>query len=313
MAEGMIKTSDFNVTVDALDFVSKFSSKVLLLKEILGIIAMNEMAPGTRLRQYSVEGSLEASPAEGEKTPRSKFTVKESYVEDIELSAHAMEVTLDSIQKYGPDVALDMTSGEMLNKIYRETRDSLYNALKQGKLAVTATGFKQAIALGLGSVKNAFHKLDREATDFVVFANIMDAYSYLAEADLTIQKEFGLDYIKGFLGAKTVILGSDNEIAPGSMYVTATDNLQLNYMKIDGEAMRRAGLSYTVDSVLPILGYYKEGDHDTRTSTIYTLSGTHLWADLADCIAKVTFTGGYQPMSLASGTPIATASTKASK
>ena len=42
--------------------------------------------------------------------------------------------------------------------------------------------------------------------------NVMYLYDYLGGADITIQTEFGFQYIKNFMGYSTVFLLSDEEI-----------------------------------------------------------------------------------------------------
>ena len=66
-----------------------------------------------------------------------------------------------------------------------------------------------AVSMAIGKVKDKFKQMRKDITNVVVFVNTLDVYEYLGAANITVQTAFGVDYIKNFLGAQTMILSSE--------------------------------------------------------------------------------------------------------
>lgn len=54
--------------------------------------------------------------------------------------------------------------------------------------------------------------MNRNVTEVVGFANVMDFYDWLGDKEITVQTMFGLQYIKDFFGFSTLFLLPDDYI-----------------------------------------------------------------------------------------------------
>ena len=105
--------------------------------------------------------------------------------------------------------------------------------------------------------------MHRNVTGVVGFVNILDVYQYLGAAEITVQNQFGFQYLKDFMGFNTIFLLSDSEIESGKVIATPVENIVMYYVDPNESDFARAGLVYTT------------GDGDTNP-----VSYTHLIFDL---------------------------------
>lgn len=289
---GIIKTADIQVEARAIDFVSQFGRDISGLQDLLGITYKHKMAPGSVLKMYTAEMTLEAPPAEGVATPRSKATVKETFTAPLDVERYAKEVTIDSVQSKGYNAAVVKTDEEFRRQLLDVIYERMYAGLEQGTLKVSADNFKKALARALFAVKNEFKKLHKSAGAFCAFVNMIDVGEYLGEAELTTQQSFGMTYVKDFMGYDKMFLCSDDEVESGTIYVTPSSNLQLEYMDVSNSDFTKMGLRYTVDSDTGIVGYAIQGDYDKGTGVSYAIMGMAIWPELSNGIAVATFGSG---------------------
>ena len=306
---GITKSTDIQIKGRESLFVSNFQYKLSGLADLFGISAKRKLNPGEKLKLIDVTVELEDSPAEGEATPRSKATVTEKYTKDIEIKRYAKETTIQAVQQSGYDMAIAKPDEEFENKILNKFRADLFEGLKQGTAEVSATSFKEAVALGVGTVKNNFAAIDRDPGPIIGFANIMDAAKYLADAELQTQTNYGLDYLEKFIGVDKLFLLPESLVPGQTMTFTPANNLQLVYMDVANSEFAKMGLDYTMDNMTNIIGAAIVPDYDKATSVLYAITGYTIWPETDNGIAKVTFTGGYQALSAAGGTPVATTKT----
>ena len=147
--------------------------------------------------------------------------------------------------------------------------------------------------------------MHRTVTGVVGFANIMDVYKYIGAAYITIQNQFGFQYLKDFLGFNTIFLLSDDEIAPGKFIATPVDNIVLYYVDPAASDFARAGLSYTTDGETNLIGFHTEG---------FAIMGMTLFAEYIDAIAVIGFTGpAVTPPAAAEGASNRSAARKANQ
>ena len=191
------------------------------------------------------------------------------------------------MDKYGPEVAIEMTDEAFQNELLGKIMGDFYTFALTGTLNPEgATDFQMGLALAIGSVKDKFKKMHKDGSRVVAWVNTMDAYRYLGAANLSVQSEFGLEYIKNFLGAETLILSS--EIPEGKIMATPVNNIVDYYADPSNSGFARMGLRYTVDANAPMLGFAVEGDYSTATGKNWALMGHKLWAEYLDAIAVVT-------------------------
>lgn len=288
----LIKTADVQVTARELDFVSRFEANWDHLREILGIMRPVKKLPGAQLKSKYAEGTLQSGAVgEGEDIPYSKFTVKETIYDEMSIEKYAKAVSIEAIKDHGYDNAVQMTDDEFLFQLQTNVTDRFYAYLNTGTLKVEdATTFQMALALAKGSVVNKFKTMHRSATGIVGFVNVMDVYKYLGAADITVQNQFGFQYIKDFMGYNTVFLLGDDEIAQGRVIATAVENIVMYYVDPADSDFARAGLVYTTgEGETNLIGFHTQGNYNTAVSEAFAIMGLTLFAEYIDAIAVADF------------------------
>lgn len=290
----LIKTDDVQVTARELDFVSRFESNWEHLREILGIMRPIKKQPGAQLKSKYAEGVLQSgNVGEGEEIPYSKFTVKETIYDEMTIEKYAKAVSIEAIKDHGYENAVQMTDDEFLFQLQTNVTDRFYSYLNTGTLKVnSALTFQMALALAKGSVINKFKSMHRAATNVVAFVNTMDVYTYLGGADITVQNEFGFNYIKNFMGYSVVFLLSDNEIKQGRVIATPVENIVMYYVDPGESDFAKAGLVYTTGiGETNLIGFHTQGNYSTAVSEAFAIMGLTLFAEYIDAIAVADFAG----------------------
>ena len=290
--ENTTTTQQMNsVTARAVDFVSRFTANWDALREVLGIARPIRKQPGTKLVSYAASITLQdGAVAEGDLIPFSQANVAEVAHADLTVEKYAKAVTLEAVNKYGADVAIEKTDDAFLVELQGNVMDRFYDKLEEGTLTNTATDFQMGVALAVGSVVDKFKKMHKTSGQIVVFVNTMDAYKYLGAAQLTMQREQGLTYVKDFMGADRMVLSS--EIAEGKVIATASENLVLYYIDPSDSDFKKLGLNYVVQGETNLIGFSAEGNYSRAQGESYALMGMSLWAEYVDAIAVVTVGGG---------------------
>ena len=290
----LIKTADIQVTARELDFVTRFEANWEHLREILGIMRPIKKQPGAQLKSKYADGTLQAGTVgEGEDIPYSKFTVKETIYDEMTIEKYAKAVSIEAIKDHGYENAVAMTDDEFLFQLQTNVTDRFYTYLNTGTLKVTdATTFQMALALAKGSVLNKFKSMHRAATNVVAFVNIMDVYKYLGAAEITIQNEFGFNYIKNFMGYSVVFLLGDDEVAQGRVIATPVENIVMYYVDPGDSDFVKAGLVYTTgEGETNLIGFHTQGNYNTAVSEAFAIMGLTLFAEYIDAIAVADFAG----------------------
>ena len=284
------------VTAREIDFVSRFTNNWESLREILGIMNPVRKTPGTQLVSYLASVELEdGQVGPGYVIPYSKATVQQFSKADLDLLKYAKAVPIEDVNKYGAAIAVQKTDEAFLNELQSKVLDDFYTFLADDTAASTSTEttFQMAVAVAIGTVKDKFKKMRKNASDIVLFVNTMDAYRYLGAADITVQSAFGIDYVQNFMGARTVILSS--EIEEGIVIAVPADNIVLYYVDPGDGQFAQLGLDYTVQGETNLIGFHANGNYSTAVGESFALMGMTLWAEYADAIAIVTVDPSYVP------------------
>ena len=277
-----------DVAAREIDFVSRFGNNWDALREVLGISRPIKKEAGTKLVSYTASVTLESGSVNpGAVIPYSKATVVESAHADLTLKKYAKAVPVEDVDKYGVQVAIEKTDEAFLNELQGEVLDDFYDFLKDDTSAMTGNEdtWQKAVAIAIGKVRDKFKKMKKNASNIVVFVNTLDVYKYLGSADISIQSLFGLDYVKNFMGATTMILTS--EIDEDTVIAIPADNL-VNYYVDPSTEFAKLGLVYTTDGVTNLIGFHAQGNYGTAVGETFALMGNKLWAEFADGIAIIT-------------------------
>lgn len=285
----LIMSNDIHVTAREIDFVTRFERNWQHLRDILGIMRPIKKQPGAVLKSKYAEGTLQnGNVGEGEEIPYSKFTVKEKIYEEMTIEKYAKAVSIEAIKDHGYENAVQMTDDEFLFQLQTDVTGRFYDYLKTGTLTSTETTFQMALAMAKGRVENKFKQMHRNVTGVVGFVNILDVYEYLGAAEITIQNQFGFQYMKDFMGFNTIFLLSDSEIPRGQVIATPVENIVLYYVDPNESDFARAGLVYTVSGETNLIGFHTQGNYHTAVSEAFAVMGLTLFAEYIDAIAVIT-------------------------
>jgi hypothetical protein len=292
---GLTTAAQFTTEAREVDFVTRFSDNWDALRKIMGIMRPIRKTPGTKLISYkaTVDGTLAGgtSVGEGEEIPFTKLKVAPTTYGDIEVAKYAKSVTIESVTKYGAEVAVEKTDEAFINALQTQVLTDFYTFLGTGSLKVTGEkSWQRALAMGKAKVLEKFAGMDKDVTEVVGFANILDAYDYLGDKDITVQTAFGVNYIENFLGYRTLFLLPTKYIAQNKVIATPVENIDLYYIDPGDSDFGKMGLNYTVKGETNLIGVHAEGDYSRATGNMYALMGMKLWAEYLDGIAVATFT-----------------------
>ncbi len=289
--ENLIMSADIQVTAREIDFVTRFERNWEHLREILGIMRPIKKQPGAVLKSKYAEGTLESGKVgEGEEIPYSKFTVKEKDYAEMTIEKYAKAVSIEAIKDHGYENAVQMTDDEFLFQLQTDVTSRFYTYLNTGTLISNEKSFKMALAMAKGRVVNKFKQMHRNATGVVGFVNVLDVYEYLGDAEITVQNQFGFQYIKDFMGFNTIFLLAEGEIARGKVIATPVENIVMYYVDPNESDFAKAGLIYTTGAgETNLIGFHTQGNYNTAVSEAFAIMGFVLFAEYIDAIAVISF------------------------
>ena len=293
MAADRLTKSENIIASREADFVSRFTNNWQELRDLLGVSRLVVKTPGTVLKsKYAVVTLQSGAVGEGEAIPYSQAAVQEKSYAPIVLNKYKKGVSAEAIADHGYDAAIQLTDDQFLFELQGEVTDRFYSYIQTGTLTygvASASGYQAALAAAQGQVRNKWKKMKKGISDVVGFCNILDAYSYLGTASITVQTMFGMNYIENFLGYSKLFLTS--EVPSGTVIATPVENLVLYYINPADSDFAKAGLEFRVDGDTPLIGFHVDGNYNTLVSESTALMGLVLFAEYLDGIAVITFGG----------------------
>ena len=280
----LITKTDLRV-VREQEFVLTFEETLKKLTEALALTRKVEKQAGTTLYTYKVTGTLEDGEVEeGEVIPLSKYQTVKTPVGEITIKKWRKGTTYETIVERGFNQAVLDTNAQMSKDIAKGIRKDFFDLLKTGSTAVTGTTFQSVLAGIWGKLAVLFEDDD---VNTIYFMNPLDIAEYLASANVTIQTAFGLSYIENFLGLGTVVLNSSVE--KGKIYGTASDNIILYYVAVNGADTGNA-FNFTTDET-GYIGIHEEPNYDNLTDLVTAVSGVAFFPEQLGGIVVGTITG----------------------
>lgn len=276
------------------DFVTRFNDNWEALRTIMGIMRPIRKTPGTQLISYTADVTLEDGDVDpGNVIPYSKATIAQATKADLAIKKYAKAVPIEDVDKYGAEIAVEKSDDAFLIELQNVVLGNFYTFLNTGSLTGTATTWQAALAKAQGEVLNKFAGMAKSMTSVVGFANILDAYDYLGAADITVQTQFGINYVKDFMGYSTLFLlpatvSGNTVIARNTVIATPVENINLYYADPGDSEFARLGLNYTVQGETNLIGFHAQGNYSTAVGESYAIMGMTLWAEYLDGIAKIT-------------------------
>lgn len=290
--DNLTTQAQFTVAAREVDFVTKFGLNWEALRTIMGIMRPIKKTPGTKLVSYkaSVDGELQGgnSVGEGEVIPLTKLKVEPVAYADIEFYKHERSVSIEAVAKHGAQIAVQRSDEAFMYAIQNEILGAFYNFLKTGTLTFEETTWQRALAMAKGKVLEKFAGMDRDVTEVVGFANILDAYDYLGDKDISVQTMFGINYIENFLGYRTLFLLPGKYIDQKQVIAIPVENIDLYYVDPSDSDFAQLGLDFRVEGETNLIGVHVKGDYDRVTGDMTAIYGMKLWAEYLDGIAVAT-------------------------
>lgn len=291
MAEtNLTKSADIDVTVREIDFVTRFSDNWQNLRDMMSIMRPIKKAPGTKLTcKYASVTLQDGNVAEGDEIPYSQAIVKEKEYGVIAIKKYAKAVSIEAIDDKGYENAIQKTDDEFLNELQDTVTDAFYSFLQTGTLTSTEGSFQMALAMAQGRVKDRWKKMHKSTTSVVGFCNILDAYAYLGASNITVQNQFGMNYIENYLGYQKLFLTS--EIPQGKVIATPSENIVLYYVDPSDSSFAKAGLAYRTDGETNLIGFHTDSNYRNAVSESFALMGmilfTAIWAKMWTTAPKI--------------------------
>lgn len=286
-------TNDMQVEARKIDFVTRFALNWEHLMTILGIMRPIRKQPGAVLKSKKASLTLvSGAVGEGEEIPYSKANIVETPYAEMTVEKFAKAVSIESIKDHGYEVAVGMTDDAFLFELQDNVTARFYTYLNTGSLTSNESTWQRALAMAKGNVVNKFKQMHRTCTEVVGFANVLDLYDYLGDANITVQSAFGFQYIKDFMGYKVIFLLSDGEIARGRVIATPVENIALYYVDPSESDFAKAGLVYTTDGETNLIGFHTQGNYNTAVSESFAIMGMTLFAEYLDAIAVIDVAEG---------------------
>lgn len=304
---GVSKSTNFTVTAREVDFVTRFNSNWDLLRQILGIMRPIRKTPGTKLKTYKAsmkDANLQASPAEGVDITFTEFKVEEADFYDVTIEKYGKAVSIEAVNKWGAEIAVQKTDDQFLVELQNKVMADFYGFLKKGTLTGKAKTWLECLAQAKGAVLDKFASMNKSVTEVVGFVNVMDVYKYLGTAPITVQTQFGLQYVKDFMGYGTLFLLPSSELAEGTVIALPVENIDLYYVDPADSEFAKLGLQYTAQGETNLIGFHVEGNYRNATGECYALMGLKLWAEYIDGICTMTVNSTAAAPTVATGAGI---------
>lgn len=236
-AAGTTTTADMAPAI-SVDLTSRISKNIVELQKLLGITDLIPMSAGTDIKIYKwTVDELADQVGEGKTIGLTKVTRTLANTISLALDKYRRNTTAEAIQKVGRNIAINQSDEKLVGKVQKETKKSLYAALKKGSGTVSGITL-QAVLANLWAKLQEYYE-DEDVTP-VYFINQQDVADYLGTAQITMQTAFGFTYIENFLGLGTAIISP--QVTAKNPIATAKENMRGAYVPMSGDVAQTFAL-----------------------------------------------------------------------
>lgn len=281
--ENMTATADLEPGI-SIDFVSRITSNISELQNVLGITEMEPMSAGTTIKIYKMEQTnTPEQVAEGETIKLTNVKRVLARTVELVLKKFRRNTPAEAIQKVGRNMAINQCDEKLVSGIQKGIKQDFFDMLLEGTGTAAGTGLQATLANAWGKL-NVFHE-DEGATP-VHFLNPLDVAEYLGGAQITMQTAFGLSYVQDFLGLGTVVVSP--RVTQGKTISTAKENLHGAYIPANsGDVAQSFGL--TSDNT-GLIGMKHSADDTNATINTLAMSGVIFYPERLDGVFVGTIT-----------------------
>lgn len=273
-----------NFLEKSIDYTHRFSDDLTGFLDALGITRQFPVQEGFKITVYGKPNVdlKDGVVAEGDIIPLSKVTPVPVDEKKIILKKYRKATSAEAIQRYGMDQAVNITDEALIKEIQKGIRDDLFGTVQAGQAQENLKdGMQGALATAWGALQTVF---DDDAVRVVAFSHPMDVAQAVADKEITLETQFGLNYYTAATG--TVVFAS-TQVARGSIYATAPENLQVAYVASNSEVGQAFGL--TSDDT-GFIGMKHFVHNESATQQTLVMSGVLIFPERIDGVVQIPLT-----------------------
>ncbi|WP_225743365.1 phage capsid protein [Marinilactibacillus sp. Marseille-P9653] len=282
------KQANFNnLDAKSIDYSYRFGENFKKFIEALGITRHIEVQEGFTLKLYKapVVELADGKVGEGELIPLSKVIPQVADTKEITLDKYRKVTTVEAIQRFGRDEAINKTDGAMIREIQKGIRDYLFDTIKThgtDQVNLNAGTLQGALASAWGALEVLF---EDDVITTVAFVNPMDVAKEIANKEITLETQFGLRYYTDVTGTVVML---NNTIPQGTVYATASENLQVAHISADSDAFKEFNM-YTDE--FGYIGIAHGPTLEILSVQTVALSGILIFPERLDGMVKIDIAG----------------------
>lgn len=271
----------------SIDYAYRFGENFSKFIEALGITRQIPVQEGFTLTMYTAPKVelADGNVGEGELIPLSKVTPQPKETKTITLDKYRKVTTVEAIQRYGRDEAINMTDDALVKEVQKGIRDYLFDTIKTHGTEqpnLNAGTLQGALASAWGALEILF---EDDTITTVAFVNPMDVAKEIANKEITLETQFGLRYYTDLTGTVVFL---NNTIPQGEVYATAADNLQVAFIDAGSEAFGEFNM-FTDE--FGYIGVAHGQQLETLSVQTVLLSGVLIFPERLDGMVKIDIDG----------------------
>lgn len=266
-----------------IDFAYRFSENFNSFIQALGITRQMPINQGEVIKFYTnPEVTLQdGRVGEGELIPLSHVEPQVHSTREIELDKYRKATSGEAIQRYGRTEAVNITDAALVREVQKGIRDDLFEVITAGQSVENMNNgtLQGALATAWGNLQTIF---EDDAIVTVAFAHPLDIAREIANKELTLENQFGLNYYTTVTG--TVVFAT-SQVPQGSIYATASENLVVAYINPNNSDLAQT-FNFTSDE-FGYIGMTHFLQHETLTQQSLFVSGVLIFPERIDGVIQV--------------------------
>lgn len=268
----------------SIDYTYRFTESLTDFQNAIGVSRSMPVQEGMTIKLYGkpTVDLKDGNVAEGDLIPLSSVTPQEVSTKEINLKKYRKATSGEAIQRYGLDNAINLTDDALIKEVQKNIRTDLFTLVQSGEAQDNlnaGNGLQGALATAWGALQTIF---EDDTVSVVVFAHPMDVAQAIADKELTLETAFGLNY---YTSATGTIVFTTTQVAQGTVYATASENLVVAYIPANSEL----GNSFSLTSdETGYIGMKHFVENESMTHQTLLVSGVLMFPERLDGVVKVS-------------------------
>lgn len=268
----------------SIDYTYRFTESLTDFQNAIGVSRSMPVQEGMTIKLYGkpTVDLKDGNVAEGDLIPLSSVTPQEVSTKEINLKKYRKATSGEAIQRYGLDTAINLTDDALIKEVQKNIRTDLFTLVQSGEAQDNlnaGNGLQGALATAWGALQTIF---EDDTVSVVVFAHPMDVAQAIADKELTLETAFGLNY---YTSATGTIVFTTTQVAQGTVYATASENLVVAYIPANSEL----GNSFALTSdETGYIGMKHFVENESMTHQTLLVSGVLMFPERLDGVVKVS-------------------------